>query len=252
MITEDCLMQTTINPVDVVTIPDKIPAFVVEDYDFMDEKDMNKFIQDLERFVRSSYEYRNMVQYLREYVNMKNCAFMPKITNENTFKIKIEIHHSPFTLRDICATIFNKRQKNNENLNIEAVAYEVMYVHYCLMIGLIPLSETVHELVHTQYIFVPVDKVYGYYQQFVKTYYDYIDPQLLDRLDELQKLTIEGSYNDMYKTVLEKKYISVDMGMNDQFKELHEMQEILKDRLTEIKEGEISIANSNMMHIDNL
>ena len=210
-----------------------------------DDKEREKYINDLERHVRSSYEYRNMVQYLREYMNMNSCAFIPNITNEVNRKIKIELHHSPFTLRDICVTILNKRMKNNEMLTIESVAYEVMFVHYSLMVGLIPLSETVHQLVHSQYIFIPTDKVYGYYKNFVKTYNDYIDPELLDKLDELERLTIAGTYNDSYKEVLEKKYITIDMEGNNQFDKLHELQESLKEKLSELRGESIQTPNTN-------
>lgn len=255
MISENSMMTIPINEIDVVKIPKDVPDFEFEEYDLMDDKDREKYIKDLERCVRSSYEYRNMIQYLREYMNMNTCAFMPAISNETNRKIRIELHHSPFTLRDICCTILNKRMKTNDILTLEAVAYEVMFVHYSLMVGLIPLSETVHQLVHTQYLFVPTDKVYGYYKSFVKTYYNYIDPELLDKLDELEKLTIAGTYNDAYKTVLEKKYITVDMEGNNQFEQLHELQALLKQRLSDIRESDKpknDYANSAILHPENL
>ena len=245
MISEDSMMTIQPNDVDIVKIPKDIPVMDIEDYDLFDDKEREKYINDLERHVRSSYEYRNMVQYLREYMNMNSCAFIPNVTNEVNRKIKIELHHSPFTLRDICVTILNKRMKNNEMLTIESVAYEVMFVHYSLMVGLIPLSETVHQLVHSQYIFIPTDKVYGYYKNFVKTYNDYIDPELLDKLDELDKLTIAGTYNDSYKEVLEKKYITIDMEGNNQFDKLHELQESLKEKLSELRGESIQTPNTN-------
>ena len=245
MISEDSMMTIQPNDVDIVKIPKDIPVMDIEDYDLFDDKEREKYINDLERHVRSSYEYRNMVQYLREYMNMNSCAFIPNITNEVNRKIKIELHHSPFTLRDICVTILNKRMKNNEMLTIESVAYEVMFVHYSLMVGLIPLSETVHQLVHSQYIFIPTDKVYGYYKNFVKTYNDYIDPELLDKLDELERLTIAGTYNDSYKEVLEKKYITIDMEGNNQFDKLHELQESLKEKLSGLRGESIQTPNTN-------
>lgn len=245
MISEDSMMTIQPNDVDIVKIPKDIPIMDIEDYDLFDDKEREKYINDLERHVRSSYEYRNMVQYLREYMNMNSCAFIPNVTNEVNRKIKIELHHSPFTLRDICVTILNKRMKNNEMLTIESVAYEVMFVHYSLMVGLIPLSETAHQLVHSQYIFIPTDKVYGYYKNFVKTYNDYIDPELLDKLDELERLTIVGTYNDSYKEVLEKKYITIDMEGNNQFDKLHELQESLKEKLSELRGESIQTPNTN-------
>ena len=245
MINESSLIGVQPNEVDVIKIPKDIPAMDIEDYALFDDKDREKYIKDLERTVRSSYEYRNMIQYLREYMNMNSCAFMPNVTNDVNRRIKIEIHHSPFTLRDVCVTIINKRMKNNEPLTIESVAYEVMFVHYSLMVGLIPLSETVHQLVHSQYIFIPTDKVYGYYKNFVKTYNDYIDPELLDKLDELERLTIAGTYNDSYKEVLEKKYITIDMEGNNQFDKLHELQESLKEKLSELRGESIQTPNTN-------
>ena len=255
MISENSMMSIPINENDVVKIPENVPDFEIEDYDLMDDKDREKYIIDLERHVRSSFEYKQMVQYLREYMNMNSCAFIPNVTNETNRKIKIEIHHSPFTLRDICCIIVNKRMKNNEMLTLEAVAFEVMFTHYSLMIGLIPLSETVHELVHSQYLFIPTNKVYGYYKAFVSTYYDYIDPEMLDKLDELEKLTISGTYNDTYKQLLEKKYITVDMEGNDQIDKLPELQAMLKQRLSEIKELDRpngDYANSPIMHPENV
>ena len=256
MIAESSMIGAQPNDIDIVKIPENIPPMDVEDYDLFDDKERERYIIDLERHVRSSYEYRAMVNYLREYMNMNSCAFIPSITNESSRKIRIEIHHSPFTLRDICVTIVNKRMKNNECLTIESVAYEVMFIHYSLMVGLIPLSETVHELVHNQYIFVPVDKVYGYYKNFVKSYYDYIDPELLDKLDELEKLTIAGTYNDTYKEILEKKYITVDMEGNNQIEKLHELQTMLKERLNELQSESSQtpnkdFSNSPLLHPQN-
>lgn len=255
MIGENSMMSIPVNEVDVIKIPENVPDFEFEDYDLMDDKDREKYIVDLERHVRSSFEYRQMVQYLRDYMNMNSCAFIPNISNETSRRVRIEIHHSPFTLRDICCVILNKRMKNGEMLTIESVGYEVMFVHYSLMVGLIPLSETVHELVHTQYLFVPTNKVYGYYKAFVQTYYNYIDPELLDKLDELEKLTIAGTYNDTYKQVLEKKYITIDMEGNNQFEKLHELQDMLKQRLSDIKEADKpqgTFAGSAIMHPENL
>lgn len=257
MISENSMITAEPNNIDIVKIPKDIPILDTDDYDLFDDKDKEKYFKDLERHIRSSYEYRNMIQYLREYMNMNSCSFMSNISNELNRKIRIEIHHSPFTLRDICSIVLNKRMKNNEVLFIESVAYEVMFIHYSLMVGLIPLSETVHQLVHNQYIFIPVDKVYGYYKNFVKSYYDYIDPEILDKLDELEKLTIAGTYNNSYKEILEKKYITIDMEDNNQFDQLHDLQELLKQRLNELR-GESQqtpnkdYSNSPLLHPQNM
>ena len=119
MINESSMMGVQPNDIDIVKIPKNIPPMDVEDYDLFDDKEREKYITDLERHIRSSYEYRAMINYLREYMNMNSCAFIPNVTNETSRKIRIEIHRSPFTLRDICVTIMKKRMKNNEMLTRE-------------------------------------------------------------------------------------------------------------------------------------
>ena len=223
------------NDVDVVVIPNEIPVYSAQDYDLFDEKSMTKYMKDLERFVRQSLEYKQMVQYLREYMNMRNCAFLPNVTNEYTPKIRIEIHHSPMTLYEICSVIIKKRMSNGESMDIEAVAFEVLYVHYCLMVGLIPLSETVHELVHNQFIYVPANRVYGYYKAFVQQYHDYIDAELLDKLNTVEKIAQDQVYND-YMQILEKKYIAVEMGDNSQLDQLGATRDMLKERLSVLRD----------------
>ena len=106
------------------------------------------------------------------------------------------------------------------------------------------ISSYIYTHIYT-YIFIPTDKVYGYYKNFVKTYNDYIDPELLDKLDELERLTIAGTYNDSYKEVLEKKYITIDMEGNNQFDKLHELQESLKEKLSELRGESIQTPNTN-------
>ena len=63
MISENSMMSIPENEIDVVKIPKDIPDLEVEDYDLMDDKDREKYIKDLERHVRSSYEYRQMGRF---------------------------------------------------------------------------------------------------------------------------------------------------------------------------------------------
>ena len=56
MITENCLNKIETNSIDVISIPDKIPPFVTEDYDLFDDKDRNKYIMDLEKYLQTLNE----------------------------------------------------------------------------------------------------------------------------------------------------------------------------------------------------
>ena len=171
-----------------------LPYFDKMPYDLLDEKSFKKYMTDLERSVRNSFEYRNLIAYLKNTEGMDVCSVLDNVTSRDNSKVKIEIHHSPLTLYDICLAVFRKRQQRKESTNIEAIAQEVMYLHYIGWVGLIPLSSVVHDLVHNQYYFIPTDRVRGNYKEFVNYYYDFIDPDTLDSLDAAETVTAE--YNN--------------------------------------------------------
>jgi len=127
----------------------EIPPYDLYDFDLNDEKSFKKYMQTIEKCVRQSFEYRALINFLREYMDMNQCAFYQNVNNTDTTKVHIEIHHEPLSLYDICLIVYNKRVAFNEPLDEEYVAKEVMYLHYNLMVGLIPLAETVHQLVYS-------------------------------------------------------------------------------------------------------
>ena len=205
-----------------------------EVYDLMDEKDIKKYFADIERTVRTSFEYRKYISYLRENFDMTKCSIYENVSNADTLGIKIHIHHEPITLYDIVVTIYNKRKFFHEDLSIFMVAKEVMYVHYCLMIGLIPLSETVHELVHNQYLFIPTTKVFGHYKEFIRQYNDFLPDGLEATLNEIEKAS--ENYEDQLQ-VLEKHYIYLDTSEFQKEADLSKLEQDLRQRIYDIKNG---------------
>ena len=186
-----------------ILVIDDIPPYDIKDYDLFDEKDFNKYLQDIERIIRSSMEYREFINYLREYMDMNKCSFFENVTNMNSFKIKIHIHHHPLTLYDIVVIVYNKRSFFEESLEVEMVAKEAMYVHYFMMVGLIPLSETVHDLVHDQLIFIPIDKVMGNWEEFMDTYSDFIPPEIHEKIEKYKRSTIAFSEEENKKLLMQ-------------------------------------------------
>ena len=173
-----------------------------------DELSYDKMIKKIEKVVRNSYEYREYVKFLKEEIDMNECSFFKGLTRDD---VKIEIHHAPFTLYDITSIVFYYMQVNNFNYSVLDVAEEVMKLHYEGMVGLIPLSLTVHDLVHTGDIFIPVDCVYGNISGFVKKYKNYMtDDQknlLLKNIEETNKINNE-KYNP---SILERRYIYMEV-----------------------------------------
>lgn len=210
-----------------------LPYFDAVQYDILDDKDFAKYIKDLERTVRNSFEYRQLISYLKNTEGMDVCSFLENVTSRDNTKVKIEIHHSPLTLYDICLAVFKKRQRCKEDCRIESVAEEIMYLHYIGWVGLIPLSETVHDMVHNQFLFVPTDKVRGDYRSFVNAYYNDIDPEVLDCLDAAETATQEYNGEQMQLFNNHNIYINIDGSYNLPFKD--HARTVISNRITDIK-----------------
>lgn len=172
---------------------DHVPEFEYTIYNLDDEKDYNKYITDVERQVRMSYEYRQFTKFLRENFGMNKCAFLSGVSNEETYDIKIEIHHYPFSLHDIVEIVLRKRTYYQQSLDIQMVAKEVMQLHYKCVIGLIPLSETAHELTHASRLFIPSTKVFGRYDSFAQVYDQFCTDQQRETLERIEKYTVENT-----------------------------------------------------------
>lgn len=227
--------------IEILVIP-HLPEYDINDYDLMDNKDFKKYINDIKRFCRNSFEYRQMVKYLRENLDMNKCSFYENVNNIDTTKIKIHIHHDPLTLEDICLIVYNKRSTYGESLEVEMVAKEVMFLHYKLLIGLIPLAETPHELVHNQYLFVPADKVLGHYGKFIDMYEPFMTPEQLYTLNNILEAT--KTYNGEDLSILNKRYIYLDMTGAYKLPELSLIQELMSRRIEELKSS-ADIFNQN-------
>lgn len=224
------------NDVDILVIA-HLPEYDIEDYDLFNEKDFKKYIIDIEKTCRISFEYRQMIKYLRDNMDMNKCSFYQNVNNIDTFKIKIHIHHEPLTLYDICIVVYRKRLKHKESLDVELVAKEVMFLHYKLMVGLIPLAETPHELVHNQYLFVPADVVLGHYGKFIDMYEEFFDPEQLYVLNNILEAT--NVYNGEDTSILSKHFIYIDATGTYKLPALHVIQNILNTKINELKNSSI-------------
>lgn len=187
-----------INPINLIKVDDisdsngktfhigQLPDYDQEDYDLSNPKDFERFIRDVKSEVRGSFEYREMVKYLRNYGGMDRSGISPMITNTDSKHVKIEIHHTPFVLEDIVRIVYEKRLRNHEDISVQMVAKEVMECHYRCIVGLYPLTATEHELVHNGYIFVPPSEVFGRYDIFMYNYDEFIEPEDKATIEEIE------------------------------------------------------------------
>ena len=124
----------------------RLKTVIPEDMEYVvvinNDKDKSKFIKRCETIIRSSNEYKDYIAFLKEHVDMNRCAFFQNISTEDTRRVKIEIHHEPFTLYDYVEVVVDKFIAEGYPLNDLSIADEVMELHYNNKVGLIPLSKT--------------------------------------------------------------------------------------------------------------
>lgn len=215
----------------------ELPEYNHKDYDLMDEKDFKKYIKDIERTIRNSMEYRSMVKFLRENMDMNKCSFYQNVNNIDTFKIKIHLHHHPFTLYDLCIIVYKKRLAYGEDIDVEDIAKEVMHLHYNMMVGLIPLAETPHELVHNKYLFIPLDRVYGAWSAFYNMYFDFMELEYIELIRENVERTKTYKESEEELGILNKKYIYLDITGAYDIPDYNTVLEMMDKRIIEIDES---------------
>ena len=147
------------------------------------DRDKEKFIKRVEKVVRDSMEYKDYILFLKDYVNMNHCAFFTNVANKEGSKVRIEIHHEPLTLFDIVAIVLEKHLAEGVPISDFYIAEEVMELHYQNKVGLIPLSKSIHQIVHhSDDIFIPINLVYGNYKEFLDEYLEFCDDDFSDMI----------------------------------------------------------------------
>lgn len=178
------------------------------------EKAKKTFVARVEKLIRSSLEYRDYINFLKNNMDMDRCWFFKKVCQEKTNgrkRISIEVHHAPFTLYDYVCTVIDRFQEEGRPLNALLIADEVMELHYSNKVGLIPLSKTIHQIVHnSSKIKIPLYAIYGNYTEFLEDYEEtnYSDI-LYDKLEREIEITKGLKPEDFDAISKEFTYINV-------------------------------------------
>jgi hypothetical protein len=186
-------------------------------YNLDNKKDKDKYIKTVERMVRSSMEYHTLIDYLKNIMGMNFCSFYHRFSRDlySRTKLSIEIHHEPFTLYDIVAIVLNdtlSRNPDNFRPSMFDIAEEVMEMHYRGYVGLLPLSKTVHELVHSGKVFIPLQFIDTGFNNFLHEYKTTIESMegLMEMLSAKINLSKEYAEDpERFTSILKKKYIYV-------------------------------------------
>jgi hypothetical protein len=151
--------------------------------DFLTEKEEKRFIREVEKIVRKSPEYDRWVRFVHGALGT---GFVCYLTGHTSDECKIELHHYPISLYNyIQIAIYN-----SDSFTSFDIAYQVMKWHFENMIGFIPLSQSVHEMYHNNYLKIPINIVEGEWEAIL-TAVD-IPDKIKAQVDMLKTITLDS------------------------------------------------------------
>ena len=183
----------------------------IPDVDFDDEKSINRYVKCIKSSVRSSREYKRLMSFLKNKLDMNSCLFFPKVKKYRDTKISIEIHHTGFVMEDIIRTILRYRYKNNLDYDVQSVAEQIMLEHYKGNISLTALSATAHDLIHEENsnLFIPLQYCdFGDINKFYSEYKEYVDKDTVKKFEQYKVLSdVVEKLEDIIPDTLQKNII---------------------------------------------
>lgn len=162
--------------------------------EFYDEKEVKKFIKNVERLVRTSKEYKTYISLLRSNIFALNHDSI--LGNITTADVDMEFHHYPLSLYDIIEVIITYNSLHEKPFTSFSIAKQVMEEHYKHRIGLVPLTETMHQLAHSGNIFLSDQQVFGDYKSFIKEYEDGVSNEILEKIKTMEEYSSNNVPSD--------------------------------------------------------
>lgn len=173
----------------------------------------DKFIKQIEKLIRGSDEYKEYIKFLKTKMHMNRCYVNPTIMSVNGKKYSIELHHEPFTLYDLVDIEIMRREKDCLDLDKFQIAENVMGLHYDGLVGLIPLSKTQHELVHSSKVFIPLQHIYQDFYKYYEIYADILESDecahIKQKLDT--KIALSLRCSDVQSDVNTPEFVYIDV-----------------------------------------
>ena len=129
-----------------------------------DDKARTKFIKTIVATVRKCPEYARYRTFLLENLDMDRCSILSDLTPEEVSAAGLEIHHAPLGLYDICELVLGQMQVDQMRITIFSVANRVMAYHWKGYVGLVGLTQTLHEAVHAGQLHIDPRTIFGNWQ----------------------------------------------------------------------------------------
>lgn len=165
---------------------------------FEDQVTYNKFVNSVEKMVRTSDDYKAFIRWVKGTVGINFCQVSSNIVefDEPGKGNLIEMHHGPlFTLYDYVSIILNKYIDNHFPISTFVIANQVIEEHFALHVQVVMLSKTNHEAVHNRDIFLNLKQGLGDVSAFIKEYARYLTD---DQKYRIQRYILLCKENDSY------------------------------------------------------
>lgn len=163
------------------------------------------FVKSVERMIRNSKYYKRYIKYIKEDVGLNFCQVLSNIRVEDEkAKTKIEMHHGPIlTLFDYVSIVVDWMLIKGKKITTFDVADIVIEEHFNNNIQVVMLSETVHQAVHDDGIFLNINHAFGDLNAFIKKYRDGISDEMISRINKY--LSVCEQYDSFDKHILDLK-----------------------------------------------
>lgn len=160
----------------------------MELYQISNESELQYHIQDIERVIRTSREYRGWIFWNKSKNKQSKDVFTEFDTYE--YNLTLEIHHVIF-LYDIVYTTGLKmlsELKDNEFYSTFQIADRVIRDHMEGIIPIVPMLKSFHELYHEGLKDFNKEDIFGNYEVWLERYKDFISEDKLKEFKDNLKI----------------------------------------------------------------
>lgn len=167
-----------------------------------------KLIDRLERMVRNSPEYRDLIKFLKEELRLDHCLLFSNVSADIA---SIELHHAAMTLYDITDTVLRKHETlyGEDNINVFEIANEICRIHYEGRVLLVPITHVVHKLLHNGEVFIPLQVAsqsgFGNWRLFLSIYKPYMSDAFMNRFKNYVKESTKVT-EDYQLPIIQRRY----------------------------------------------
>jgi len=148
------------------------------------EKKLHTVIKAVEKMVRTSKKYTAYIRYLKETVGLTTCAVLPNMGGDET-NVAVEMHHYPFTLYDIVKIVIINNMINKNKFSTYTIAAEVIGLHINNLVGIVPLTTTIHQLYDVDDFNISKDMFFGDIMSLISMYRPAITKDMVAKFNKL-------------------------------------------------------------------